>query len=74
MNNDGHKNSEMYSKRRHVPGISWRLFGSLIIFTVLILVVIWVFQIVLLNKFYEDSKLQEFTETERLVKNDIGNI
>ena len=50
----------MLKNKRYVAGISWRLFGSLIIFVTLILIVIWIFQVVLLNRFYENSKLEEF--------------
>lgn len=52
---------------RHVSGISWRLFGLLTVFVALILAVIWIFQVVLLNMFYEDSKLDEFTATDNAV-------
>ena len=52
------------SKGRRASGISWRLFGTLFLFVVLILVVIWVLQIVLLDNFYEKSKLDEFERTE----------
>ena len=44
------------SNNRHT-GILWRLFGTIVIFVTLILLVIWVFQILLLNKFYESAKL-----------------
>ncbi len=49
---------------RRASGISWRLFGTLFLFVVLILVVIWVLQIVLLDDFYEKSKLDEFSRSE----------
>ena len=52
---------------RHAAGISWRLFGLLTVFVALILVVIWIFQVVLLNRFYEDSKLDEFAATKQSV-------
>ena len=52
---------------RHLAGISWRLFGMLTLFVVLALSVIWIFQVVLLNRFYEDSKLDEFSATETAV-------
>ncbi len=51
-------------KRRRVSGISWRLFGALALFVVLVLFLIWVFQIALLNRFYEGSKFDEFEDTE----------
>ncbi len=51
-------------KRRRVSSISWRLFGALAIFIVMILIVIWIFQVVLLNIFYKKSKLDEFYRAE----------
>lgn len=48
-------------------GISWRLFGTLVLFVVVALLVIWIFQIALLNDFYEDSKMDEFTATDNSV-------
>lgn len=56
-------NKEMPKRkfRRHTAGISWRLFLALAIFVVVILAVVWMFQVLLLNVFYEDSKLDEFS-------------
>jgi len=51
-------------RSRRASGISWRLFGTLVVFVVLILVIIWVLQIVMLNSFYERSKLDEFARSE----------
>ncbi len=62
MSND-RINSHM-SKIRRVSGISWRLFGMLTLFVVLTLIVIWTFQVALLNRFYESSKLDEFRQTD----------
>lgn len=55
------------NNNRRASGISWRLFGTLTLFVVLVLIVIWVFQVVLLNKFYESSKLDEFEDTADLI-------
>ena len=55
------------SDKRHVTGISWRLFGALIVFVTITLIVIWIFQVVLLNKFYEESKIKEFSSTDEKV-------
>ncbi len=52
---------------RRTSGISWRLFGALTIFVVLALLIIWVFQVALLNRFYEKYKLDEFVENEKAV-------
>lgn len=74
MDNANAKNSKMLKNKRYVAGISWRLFGSLIIFVTLILIVIWIFQVVLLNRFYENSKLEEFNETEIMLRGDLENV
>ncbi len=60
-------------RNRRASGISWRLFGALTIFVVLVLVVIWVFQVALLSRFYEKYKLEEFAETESAIYESIGN-
>ena len=60
-------------KNRRASGISWRLFGALTIFVVLVLIVIWVFQVALLNRFYEKYKLDEFSRTETEIYNALGN-
>ncbi len=46
----------------HRVGIRWRLFVSLAIFTVAILVGLWVFQIRLLGYFYEREKVDELQD------------
>ncbi|MBR3879285.1 MAG: hypothetical protein IKJ24_04075, partial [Clostridia bacterium] len=51
-------------RSRRASGISWRLFGTLVVFVVLVLIIIWVLQIVMLNRFYEKSKLDEFEKSE----------
>lgn len=58
---------------RRASGISWRLFGTLMLFVVLVLIVIWVFQVVLLNRFYESSKLDEFADTDRMIFDLVDN-
>lgn len=53
-----------HTGNRYVAGISWRLFGTLALFVILILIVIWIFQVLLLNRFYETAKYNEFLNTE----------
>lgn len=60
-------------KRRRVSGISWRLFGTLALFVVLVLFIIWIFQIALLNRFYEGAKFDEFEDTEREIFELVNN-
>ena len=56
-----------HTSNRYVAGISWRLFGTLALFVILILIVIWIFQVLLLNRFYETAKYNEFVSTEDAV-------
>ncbi len=67
MNKEARQEGRININSRYVSGISWRLFGSLIAFVVLILAVIWIFQIVLLNRFYENSKLEELRKSDKLI-------
>ena len=66
-NNQAKGTREKKTSSRRASGISWRLFGTLTLFVVLVLIVIWVFQIVLLNRFYESSKLDEFEDTDGMI-------
>ena len=67
MNNNAH---QMHDKRKRINsryemGVSWRLFGALLIFVAVMLIVIWVFQVALLNWFYEQSKMEELETTDK---------
>ena len=73
MNNETRQEGRINMSSRYVSGISWRLFGSLIAFVVLILAVIWIFQIVLLNQFYENSKLEELRNSDMIISDTIGD-
>ncbi len=57
--------------RRRV-GIRWRLFGALALFTLVILLVLWVFQIRLLATFYEREKFAELRETATALEGYLG--
>ena len=59
---------------RHEMGISWRLFGVLLIFIAFALAVIWIFQVVLLNTFYKQSKMQEFSTTDTALTEKLGDV
>ena len=50
--------------RRPRISISWKLFAYLTLFTTFILIVVWVFQIGLLNYFYRQSKYREMDDAE----------
>ncbi len=73
MNNSNLTTKQNRQTNRHISGISWRLFGLLAIFVSLILIVLWVFQILLLNVLYEDSKLDEFKMTSSSIVSSIDN-
>ena len=63
------RTSKKQKRNRRASGISWRLFGALAIFVVLVLIVIWLFQVVLLDRFYESSKFDEFADTDKEIFN-----
>ncbi len=44
-------------------GIRWRLFACLALFTILILVAIWLFQVCLLSTFYENEKFSDLEKS-----------
>lgn len=51
-------------KKPNTSGISikWKLLFYLALFTAFVLFVVWLFQVVLLNRFYESTKLDELNE------------
>lgn len=62
---------QKHKKDRRKMSISWRLFGILVIFVILMLMLIWVFQVELLNQFYQRSKLKELDATQNAIFDDI---
>ena len=74
MNNNPNQQITAGKRNRRVSGISWRLFGALAVFIVLTLVIIWIFQVVLLNIFYEKSKIDEFYDAEGEIIESVGDI
>ena len=50
------------SERRRI-GIKWKMFAILICFVTLFAVTLWVFQIQMLNFFYQNAKFREFDNT-----------
>lgn len=59
------------AQRRKV-GIRWRLFGALALFTAVILLVLWLFQVRLLGTFYEREKFSELRESAALLETLLG--
>ncbi len=68
-----HHDAKIHNNRYEM-GISWRLFGVLLIFIAFILVVIWIFQVLLLNLFYKQSKMEEFRITEAALADEFDNV
>lgn len=75
MNKDAHHAHEKRKRTnsRYEMGISWRLFGALLIFVAVMLIVIWVFQVALLNWFYEQSKMEELETTDKALSAALTN-
>ncbi len=61
------------NKKKRELGISWKLFGDLLIFVAFMLVVIWLFQVVFLNNFYKQSKIEEIETTEKKIIENIAD-
>ena len=55
-------NIKQGKENRHTASISWRLFGILVAFVAVMLLIIWIFQVVLLNKVYHKSKLDNHAQ------------
>lgn len=55
-----HEKTNVSKENKGNASISWRLFGILVVFVTAMLLIIWIFQVALLNKFYHKSKLDEF--------------
>lgn len=53
-------------------GIRWRLFGALALFTAVILLVLWLFQIRLLANFYEREKFSELRDAVGMLEEYLG--
>lgn len=67
---DAYQGTEEERKRPRIS-ISWKLFAYLLLFTTFILIVVWVFQIGLLNYFYRQSKYNELKNADRVLVNTI---
>lgn len=54
-------------------GIKWRIFGCFVAFTTIILVLLWVFQIALLNNFYRAIKISEIKSIAQSITKNIDS-
>lgn len=52
-------------------GITWTLFVFLAIFTAFVLAVVWIFEVLLLDKFYENSKMKEIRLMSQVIEQNI---
>ena len=53
-------------------GIRWNLFAFLALFVAFILAVVWIFQVLLLGRFYENAKMKELKLTASVIESNIG--
>ena len=68
MNADDKKRKPKRQRgHRRGRSVSWRVFGMLVIFVVIMLCTIWIFQVELLNKFYHRSKMEELSITRSAI-------
>ncbi len=52
-------------------GIRWNLFAFLALFVFFILAVVWIFQVLLLGRFYENAKMKELKLTASVIQSNI---
>ena len=59
--------------REHLKNISikWRIFAAFSVFALLILAVIWLFQSVLFDRFYEQTKRAELTHAAETIQDNL---
>ena len=53
--------------------IKWKIFAYLLGFTVAIIAILWLFQIVYLNTFYKAIKRHELNNVAKMVEKYVGN-
>ncbi|MBQ7320582.1 MAG: HAMP domain-containing histidine kinase [Clostridia bacterium] len=65
---------ERFSEKLFAEGvhISWKIFFALLIFTILILMIVWIFQIHMLNPIYERVKNEELTTGADVIQQYLG--
>ena len=68
-------NNANASKRRRIRpiGIKWKMFAIIICFISLFAVALWIFQIRMLNFFYQKAKFSELENTASLIESSLGN-
>ncbi len=67
-------NEKIYKKRVRRPiGIKWKMFAILICFVMSFAMMIWVFQIRMLNFFYQGAKFNELKESSEVISSELNN-
>ena len=66
-------NAKISKKHSSRVGIKWKMFAILSIFIVVVLLVIWLFQVKLLNYFYLKTKFEEFETSIELIEQTLDN-
>ncbi|MDW7657807.1 MAG: hypothetical protein SCM11_11620, partial [Bacillota bacterium] len=59
------------SVRGRMPGIKWNLFLSFLLFSAVLLVLLWIFQTVLLDHFYRSIKTRQIISTADILARNI---
>lgn len=54
-------------------GIKWRIFSVFVVFTVVVLVVLWIFQTVLFDNFYEHTKRRELQQASETIQKNLNS-
>ena len=54
-------------------GMRWKLFAYLVVFVVVMLVTVWIFQILLLDYFYKDIKYKELESISEVITAYLGS-
>lgn len=52
--------------------LKWRIFGFFILFSLFLLVILWLFQTVFLDRFYEHIKARELEDAAKYIEENIG--
>ena len=61
------------TKEKRDIGIKWKILIFMAAFTAFVLLVVWVFQVVLLNVFYERTKLSELETATQVMTSNLGD-
>ena len=68
----GKETAKPHKRRRESP-LQWRIFGYLLGFTALLLLLLWLFQTVYLNDFYTRIKIQQINGAADIIEHNIDN-